>query len=537
MLAKRADKVGGQLLTLIDVAADLADPALLLGERGRLRLDVFKVVAVGHGRDVRQLACLGHVGNEQHMRFKLNGLDDLAGQERLRAGGDVADAIDGARGRLRVGKFVDIAPGLEAIVLEHGKRRVLRQNGDIEHTGLFDHIAGVIAFIDGDADALGCVGLLHDGVDDAAVVLFAVARGENVKPVGKREHRVLLDGLGILVDRGCGMVHAVIDCLRKNVHLRKLRFLERGLDGQTLVQNRAVFELLELRTHETARRGRPGAVFDQRNGPVLEVVVHNVMDQIFHVHEHAGIIGCGEEDQVAGAEALGDDEARMRRGHVVHLHIAHAEVGKLRGKNVRRVFGVAVDGGIGNHDCLLLGLVGCPVDVFVDKPADVLAPHGSVQRADGFNFDRHSLLEQCLYLRAVFADDVGIIPAGIVEPFGLEVHFVRVQVAVERAEGTEGVGRVECLRGHVVGDHRLGPVDHRCHDEGKGVPAGAERVHLVDNDGAGVNVEREEVPDHFQRLFVADDLHIRMAQDQILHQRAVVRLHVVDDQIVEGSAV
>ena len=136
-----------------------------------------------------------------------------------------------------------------------------------------------------------------------AVVLFAVARGENVKPVGKGEHRVLLDGLGILVDRGCGMVHAVIDCLRKNVHLRKLRFLERGLDGQTLVQNRAVFELLELRTHETARRGRPGAVFDQRNGPVLEVVVHNVMDQIFHVHEHAGIIGCGEEDQVAGAEA------------------------------------------------------------------------------------------------------------------------------------------------------------------------------------------------------------------------------------------
>ena len=128
MLAQRADEIGRQLLTLIDVAADLADPAFLLGERGRLRLDVFKVVAVGHGRDVRQLARLGYVGNEQNMRLKLNGLDNLAGQERLRAGGDIADAIDGARGRLRVGKLVDIAPGLEAVVLEHGKRRVLREN-------------------------------------------------------------------------------------------------------------------------------------------------------------------------------------------------------------------------------------------------------------------------------------------------------------------------------------------------------------------------------------------------------------------------
>ena len=69
------------------------------------------------------------------------------------------------------------------------------------------------------------------------------------------------------------------------------------------------------------------------------------------------------------------------------------------------------------------------------------------------------------------------------------------------------------------------------------MPAGAERVHLADNDGARVDVEREEVLDHCQRLFVADDLHIRMAQDQILHQRAVVRLHVVDDQIVERASV
>ena len=72
--------------------------------------------------------------------------------------------------------------------------------------------------------------------------------------------------------------------------------------------------------------------------------------------------------------------------------------------------------------------------------ADVLAPDGAVQRADHLDFKPRGLFEQCLHLRAVFADDVGVVAAGIVEPFGPEIDLVGVQISVQRAEGAEGVG-------------------------------------------------------------------------------------------------
>ena len=211
--------------------------------------------------------------------------------------------------------------------------------------------------------------------------------------------------------------------------------------------------------------------------------------------------------------------ARVRRGHVVHLDVPHAEVGQLGGQNVRGVFGVAVDGGVGDDDGLLLGLVGCPVDIFVDEPADVLAPHGAVERADGFDFNRRGLFQKCLYLRAVFADNVGVVASCVVEPFGLEVYLVGVQVAVQRAEGAERVGGVERLRRDIVGHHCLRPVDHGCHDERERVPAGAERVHLADDHGAGLSMSNVKKFSIIASGFlIADDLHIGVAQHEVLHR-------------------
>ena len=57
----------------------------------------------------------------------------------------------------------------------------------------------------------------------------------------------------------------------------------------------------------------------------------DVVNQILHRYEHARIVRRGDKDQMAGTEALGEDIAWVRDGHVVHLHIAHAEVRQLRG--------------------------------------------------------------------------------------------------------------------------------------------------------------------------------------------------------------
>ena len=537
MLAERADEVCGKLLALVDVAADLADPAVLLLELGGLRLDIGEIVGVGHGRHVGELPRLGDVGDEERVRLKLDGLRDPGRNKGVRAVRQIVDTVGRAGHALHAGKLVDVAAGLEAIVLEHCERRVVRENGDVEYPGLFDHVVRIIRLVDGDGDALGGISQLRDRVDDAAVVLCAVAGRQDEQAVGQGEHRVLLDRGVRGVYRGLVLRHGVHDSLGQRVHRLELGFLEAGLDGDRLVEDRAVFQLRELCTHQPARRRRPGAIFNEGDGAVLEVVVDDVVDEIFHVHEHAGVVRRGEEDKVARTEAFGDDLARMRRGDVVDLDVADAEVGQLPGQNIRGSLGIAVDGGVGDDDGVLFGRIGRPVDVFVDEPADVLAPDRAVQRADRLDLDRRGLFQQSLYLCAVFADDVGIVAPRIVEPLGLEVDLVGIEVAAQRAKRAKGVGGEEGLRRGIIGHHDLGPVYHRGHDEREGVFAGAERIHLGDEVNAAVDVEGEEVLHHLRGLLIADERDLWIAEHDGLDRGGVVRLHVVDNEIVQLAAV
>ena len=238
---------------------------------------------------------------------------------------------------------------------------------------------------------------------------------------------------------------------------------------------------------------------------------------------------------MARAEAFGDDLARMRRGDVVDLDVADAEVGQLPGQDVRGSLGIAVDGGVGDDNGVLFGRIGRPVDVFVNKPADVLAPDRAVQRADRLDLDRRGLFQQSLYLCAVFADDVGIVAPRVVEPLGLEVDLVGIEVAAQRAERAEGVGGEEGLRRGIIGHHDLGPVYHRGHDECEGMLAGAERIHLGDEVNAAVDVEGEEVLHHLRGLLVADKPDLRIAEHDGLDRGGVIRLHVVDNEVIERA--
>ena len=160
-----------------------------------------------------------------------------------------------------------------------------------------------------------------------------------------------------------------------------------------------------------------------------------------------------------------------------------------------------------------------------------------MQRADHADVERGGLLQQRLHLRAVLADDVREVAAGVGQPVVLEVVLVGEEVAVQRAEGAEGVGGEERAGGDVEAHHDLGPVDHRRHDEREGVLAEAHRVALFHEDGAGVDVEGEVVLDHVADLLVADDLRVGIAQHGVLQGLGVVGLHVVHDDVVERTAV
>ena len=160
-----------------------------------------------------------------------------------------------------------------------------------------------------------------------------------------------------------------------------------------------------------------------------------------------------------------------------------------------------------------------------------------MQRADHLDFNRRRLAEQCLNLRAIFADNVREISARVGEVFGFEIDFVGKDVAVHRAERAERIRGVEHLVGCIVGHHRFRPMHHRRHYECERMPAGRERVHFLNEQRTAVHVEREELVNHLQCLRIADDLDLGMAQYQFLHRAAVVGLHMIDNQIIERSSI
>ena len=69
-------------------------------------------------------------------------------------------------------------------------------------------------------------------------------------------------------------------------------------------------------------------------------------------------------------------------------------------------------------------------------------------------------------MRAVFADNICEIAAGIVDPVSVEIHFVIKKFTVQCTEGTKGIGCKQNAVCHVKGNHSLRPVYHRGIDKG-----------------------------------------------------------------------
>ena len=159
-----------------------------------------------------------------------------------------------------------------------------------------------------------------------------------------------------------------------------------------------------------------------------------------------------------------------------------------------------------------------------------------MQRANHLDVKRGGLLEHILHLHAVFAYDVGVIAACVVDPLALKVHLVGEDVAAQSAKGTKGVGREEHLVGSVVGHHHLGPMHHGSHDELKAMATGDNLVALFHH----LHLFRfvgEELLDHLCRLGGA---HHRSLGEryQYIHQRGgVVGLHMVHHHIVKHAAI
>ena len=159
-----------------------------------------------------------------------------------------------------------------------------------------------------------------------------------------------------------------------------------------------------------------------------------------------------------------------------------------------------------------------------------------MQGADHVHGHALQLLEDGLDLAAVLADDVGVVPPGLVQVLPVEVGLVGVQGAGQGLEGPEGVGGEEDPLGDVVGEHDLGPVDHHGEDEAQGVLPGGDLVALLHLDDV-LRPDVVEVLHHVEGLAVPDDGDVRPGLQDLGDACAVVGLHVVDHEVVQVPSV
>ena len=239
---------------------------------------------------------------------------------------------------------------------------------------------------------------------------------------------------------------------------------------------------------------------------------------------------------MAAPERLADQIRHIGLGHIIQGDVPDTLLRQAAGQDVRGVLRVAVDGAAENGHGLVLRGISAPQLVLLQEPTDVLPPDGAVEGADHLDVHPGGPLQQGLDLGAVLAHDIGVVPAGIVQPVPLEVHLVGENVAVQGAEGAEGIGGEQHLVGGVIGHNHLRPVDHGCHQEGEGVAAGAEGIPLLYHHSAIGDVVVKELADHGNGLGVGHDLDIGPAAQQVPQGGAVVRLHVIHHHIVQGTA-
>ena len=118
----------------------------------------------------------------------------------------------------------------------------------------------------------------------------------------------------------------------------------------------------------------------------------------------------------------------------------------------------------------------------------------------------------------------------------VKVHLIGEQGAVQGTESAEGVGGEEDLRRFIISDHDLRPVDHGGHNESEAVSAGREAGLFIHHLHRVKILSREEVLQHGDHLAVGDDGGLRVAQQQLADRGGVVRLHVLDHEIIQAPA-
>ena len=152
--------------------------------------------------------------------------------------------------------------------------------------------------------------------------------------------------------------------------------------------------------------------------------------------------------------------------------LAHSCLHRSAGYGLGHTGCVAIHRTIANDESLF-GLALAQTAVSIDGAVHVLGPDGAMGGAYHADVEPAEFLEGGAHGRTILAEDGGIVALHLAE-VGFDVHVAVEHCPIERAETAEGIAAEEHAAAEEVGDHRLGPMQHRGHEELEGFAAEAQ---------------------------------------------------------------
>ena len=186
---------------------------------------------------------------------------------------------------------------------------------------------------------------------------------------------------------------------------------------------------------------------------------------------------------------------------------------------------------------MILRCVGAPFLIFINKPAQIFSPYRAVKRADHFNIKSCCFFQGRLNLSSVFTYNVSKISSGFFQPLCLKVQLVCKNISVQRAKGSKGVCTVKNFIISIISHHSLRPVNHWDHGKCKGVFSCGNGISLFDHNCTVIYVKIKKLFHHGKCLCISHKFHFRITNHNFCKRSAVIRLHVIHNNIIQSTAV
>ena len=247
-----------------------------------------------------------------------------------------------------------------------------------------------------------------------------------------------------------------------------------------------------------------------------------VMDESAHKRKYVAVVGGGGKNKSVVTESV-----FHRFGHIAPCKVGDYDfltvLFKLRFQKFGRLFGVSVNGGVGNENAFGFGLVGRPRFVEIEIRRKIGGQHRTVKRTNALYVEGGDLFEDVLHRCAEFADYAEIISPCFAGPVGV-VH-------VKRAEFAERVGGEKSVFGLFVAHYDFRPVNHGRADKRQSVLAQRKLVAVL-HDDAAIFKRLAEIALHHQKRF-GGRYHDgrRVGFQKTFDAGGMIGLHVVNHEI------